>query len=90
MRLVHGTAQADTAAQPTKPQKKAAVPTRTKRLYTVHEAAAYLAFNSQWPVRTLIWNGKLPYVQLSPRRIAVDVEDLDRFIENEKIKEHVH
>ncbi len=90
MRLVHGNAQADTAAQPTKPQKKATVPTRAKRLYTVEEAAAYLAFNSQWPVRTLIWNGKLPYVQLSPRRIAVDIEDMDRFIENEKIKEHVH
>ena len=89
MRLVRSNVQPD-PAQPTKPQKKATVPTRAKRLYTVEEAAAYLAFNSQWPVRTLIWNGKLPYVQLSPRRIAVDIEDMDRFIENEKIKEHVH
>ena len=86
----HGNAQADTATQQNKPQKKAAVSTRTKRLFTVHEAAVYLAFDSHWPVRTLAWRGELPYVQLSPRRIAFDVDDLDRFIEARKIREHVH
>ena len=88
MRL-HGNAQADTAQQ-NKPQKKAAAPTRTKRLYTVHEAAAYLGYESEWPIRDLMWKGELPFVQLSPRRIAFDVEDLDRFIEARKIREYIH
>ncbi len=86
----HGNAQADTARPQDRPQKRATVPTRTKRLYTVHEAAVYLAFDSHWPVRTLAWKGELPYVQLSPRRIAFDVEDLDRFIEARKVSEYVH
>ncbi len=86
----HGNAQADTATQQDRPQKKATVPTRTKRLFTVEEAAVYLAFDSPWPVRTLMWKGELPYVQLSPRRIAFDVEDLDQFIEARKIREYDH
>ena len=88
MRLVHGNAQADTAQQ-NKPQKKATVPTRSKRLFTIHEAAVYLAFDSPWPVRTLKDKGELPYVQLSPRRFAFDIDDLDQFIEARKTREYL-
>ncbi len=83
-------AHADTAMQQNSPQKKATVSTRTKRLFTAEEAAVYLGYGTAWPVLTLKWNGELPFVQLSPRRIAFDVEDLDQFIAARKIREYIH
>jgi excisionase family DNA binding protein len=58
-----------------------------KRLFTAKEAAEYLGFSSPWPVRQLQWNGKLPVVQLSKRRIAFDLKDLDAYIEAAKVTE---
>ena len=63
---------------------------RSKRLLPAREAAAYLGYESPWPIRSLMWKGELPYVRLSQRRIAFDLEDLDRFIEARKIRECVH
>ncbi len=63
---------------------KPAVP---KRLFTPTEAGVYLGFRSAWPVRTLAWNGELPFVRTGKKRIAFDVEDLDRFIESRKTVE---
>ena len=70
--------------------QRSSLPTRTKRLFTVKEAGTYLGFHSGWPVRELAWKGELPYVRLSLRRIAFDIEDLNRFIEARKIRECVH
>jgi len=65
------------------------MPPLVKRLYTAKEAGVYLGYKSAWPVRELAWNGVLPYVQLGERRIAFDVQDLDRYIEVQKIREPV-
>jgi excisionase family DNA binding protein len=54
-----------------------------KRLYSLAEAAEYLG-RSEWSVRRLIWAGKLPQVK-SGKRVHLDIQDVDRFIENNKI-----
>jgi excisionase family DNA binding protein len=54
-----------------------------KRLYTIAEAAEYLG-RSAWAVRSLIWCGKLPAVR-DGKRILVDVNDMDRWIEANKV-----
>ena len=54
-----------------------------KRLYSLAEAAEYLG-RSEWSVRRLIWVGKLPQVR-SGKRVHLDIEDMDKFIESNKI-----
>lgn len=54
-----------------------------KRLYSIKEAAHYLG-RTVWAVRHLIWNGSLPSVRIG-RRVQVDVGDMDRLIEVNKI-----
>ncbi len=54
-----------------------------KRLYTIKEAAEYLG-RSPWAVRSMIWSGKLPAVRDS-KWILLDVFDLDRWIEANKV-----
>ncbi len=61
-----------------------------KRLFTATEAAHYLGFKTAWGIRGLAWQGALPIVRLGKRRIAFDIEDLDRFIEARKILECIH
>lgn len=56
-----------------------------KRLYSIQEAADYLAL-STWTVRELIWKGELPHVRLG-RRILLDLQDLDALIAHNKIRE---
>ena len=56
-----------------------------KRLYTLHEAAIYLG-RSTWSVRRLIWEGELPSVR-ARGRVHVDVNDLDAFVEKNKVVE---
>ena len=53
-----------------------------KRLYSVPEAAIYLG-RSVWSIRELIYDGKLPCVRAG-RRIHLDIEDLDQWIERNK------
>lgn len=55
-----------------------------KRLYTLKEAAAYLG-RSEWGMRELIWAGMIPVVkQRAARKIFLDINDLDRFVETNK------
>ena len=58
-----------------------------KRLYSIPEAATYLG-RSVWSVRELIWDGKLPCVKVG-RRIHLDIIDLDRWIEGNKVKHYL-
>jgi len=53
-----------------------------KRLLTVKEAAIYIG-RSVPAVRELIWAGKLPIIR-PDRRISLDINDLDRWIEQHK------
>ena len=53
-----------------------------KRLYSIDEAAIYLG-RSSWGVRRLIWKGMLPQVR-GDKRVHVDVQDMDAFIEKYK------
>jgi excisionase family DNA binding protein len=54
-----------------------------KRLYSIEEAAIYLG-RSPWGVRELIWGGKIPSVKVG-RRVHLDINDLDFFIEKNKV-----
>ena len=56
-----------------------------KRPYSIDEAAQYLG-RSEWAVRRLIWAGKLPQVRCG-KRIHLDIQDLERFIDVNKILE---
>ena len=56
-----------------------------KRLYSVKEAAIYLGL-SAWSIRGLIWNGQLSTVRMG-RRVLLDIQDLDRWIEVNKVRE---
>ena len=60
-------------------------PRPLKRLFSLPEAATYLG-RSTWSVRRLIWNGELPSVRAGGR-VHVDVQDMDAFIEKNKIQE---
>jgi excisionase family DNA binding protein len=57
-----------------------------KRLYTLQEAVEYLAV-SLWSVRCLRWSGRLPSVRVQGRRVLIDVADMDKLIEEEKVFE---
>ena len=55
-----------------------------KRLYTLKEGAAYLG-RSEWGMRELIWAGTIPVVKpQTARKIFLDINDLDRFVETNK------
>jgi excisionase family DNA binding protein len=54
-----------------------------KRLYSLGEAAAYLG-RTVGAVREVIWAGKIPIVRFD-RRIYLDIRDLERFIEQNKV-----
>ena len=55
-----------------------------KRLYTLKEGAAYLG-RSEWGMRELIWAGTIPVVKpQATRKIFLDINDLDRFVEANK------
>ncbi|MBU2054461.1 MAG: helix-turn-helix domain-containing protein [Proteobacteria bacterium] len=68
------------------PSKKALGPGNPlrKRLYTLKEGAEYLG-RSEWGMRELIWAGVIPVVKpRTARKIFLDVQDLDRFVEANK------
>jgi excisionase family DNA binding protein len=54
-----------------------------KRLYSISESAEYLG-RSVWSVRELIYGGRLPCVKVG-RRIHLDIVDLDKWIEMNKV-----
>ena len=51
-------------------------------MYSITEAGEYLG-RTPWAIREMIWSGKLSAVR-GDRRIFLDVEDLDRWIEMNK------
>jgi excisionase family DNA binding protein len=68
---------------PSKKVQGTAIPVR-KRLYTLKEGAEYLG-RSAWGMRELIWAGTIPVVKpRTGRKIFLDVQDLDRFVEANK------
>jgi len=55
-----------------------------KRLFTINEAATYLA-RSPWSVRELLWAGKIAYIQDGPGgKIYIDIKDIDNYIDRLK------
>jgi excisionase family DNA binding protein len=55
------------------------------RLLPLKKAAECLGV-SDWTLRTFIWNGVIPYVRYpGGRKMFIDVADLDRFVERNKI-----
>ena len=66
------------------------MPPLVKRLYSAREAGIYLGGKSAWTVRELMWRGELPYVMIGKRRIAFDVQVLDRLVEERKTRERTH
>jgi excisionase family DNA binding protein len=66
---------------------KHAVPTQVvsipePRLLNVRQAAAYLGA-TVWFVRSLVWASAVPHVVFG-KRILIDKQDLDKFVENSK------
>ncbi len=53
-----------------------------KRLYSLKEAALYLG-RTVWAVREMLWAGKIPFVR-DGRRILLDINDMDSWIEKSK------
>lgn len=67
----------------------------TKRLYSIAQGAEYLGL-SVWSVRERVWSGELPCIRPDPikpntvgRRVLLDIEDLDRWIESHKTVERL-
>jgi excisionase family DNA binding protein len=58
---------------------------RLHRLLSLDDAAFYVGL-SYWGLRGMLHNGDLPYVRAG-RRLLVDRQDLDRWIEAHKTKE---
>lgn len=56
-----------------------------KRLLTIKESAEYLG-RSEWGMRDLIWKHTIPVVkQQGCRKMYLDINDLDTFIEKNKL-----
>lgn len=59
-----------------------------KRLYTLKEAAEYLG-RSEYSMRELIWSGQIRVVMNNGgRKIFVDIEDLEAYVEENKVTYH--
>ena len=54
-----------------------------KRLYSIEEAAIYLG-RTVWAVREMIWAKKIRCVK-DGRRILLDINDMDKWIEDNKM-----
>jgi len=54
-----------------------------QRLYDLKSAATYLG-RSVWGVRELVWAGKLPVIK-DGRKQYLDLYDLDRYVEQNKV-----
>jgi len=55
------------------------------RLLSLQQAACYISI-SYWTLRDLVWRGELPAVRVG-RRILIDRQDLESFIERNKARE---
>ena len=59
-----------------------AVPVSEPLLLDIHGAARALSA-TPWAVRSLLWDGKIPYIKIG-RRFLVDPADLRAYIAREK------
>lgn len=57
-----------------------------KRVLSLEEAADYLAVSS-WTIRKLIWDGRLPRLDIGVRKVLIDRQDLDFLIDRNKVRE---
>lgn len=64
------------------PTQVVSIPNPEPRLLNVRQAAAYLGA-TVWFVRSLVWASAIPHVVFG-KRILIDRQDLDKFIENSK------
>jgi excisionase family DNA binding protein len=55
-----------------------------KQLFSIKEAAVYLG-RTVWAVREMLWQGKIRFVK-DGKRILLDIQDMDAWIENNKIQ----
>ena len=55
-----------------------------KRLYSLKESAVYLG-RTVGAVREMLWAGKIPYVK-DGKRILIDIQDMNEWIDRNKIK----
>ena len=53
------------------------------RLLGVNQAAAYLGTTS-WMIRKLVWAKEISHIRLG-QRLLFDVQDLNKFIESQKV-----
>jgi len=53
------------------------------RCVNVNQAAAYLG-TTTWMVRKLVWAKEIAYIRLG-QRLLFDIQDLNRFIESQKV-----
>jgi excisionase family DNA binding protein len=53
------------------------------RLLTIRAASIYMGC-TVWAVRSLIWSGEIRFLRLGKKRIYIDRQDLDRWIEKQK------
>jgi len=65
--------------------KPVAVSSIQPRLLNIKQAAEYLGC-PVWTLRSLEWAGKLPSVRRLGRRILFDRADLDRLVEEKKVR----
>jgi excisionase family DNA binding protein len=54
-----------------------------RRLLTLSEAALYLTIGER-TLKALIAAGRIPVVRPSPRRVAIDVRDLETYIDSRR------
>ncbi len=55
-----------------------------QRLFSVCEAAEYIG-RTETAVREMVWNGKLPHIR-TDRRVMLDIRDLDRWIDQNRVE----
>ncbi len=58
----------------------------TRRLYPFADAHAYLSISGR-TLRALMAAGAIPFIRVSPRRIAFDLADLDGYIERQRTQQ---
>jgi len=66
------------------PEKAQGIDSPMPRLLTIPQASKFLGL-TVWALRERLWNGALPYLQFpGGRKIYLDREDLEKFIQGNK------
>ena len=59
-----------------------------RRLIDIKKAATYLG-RTEIAVREMVWAGKIPHIR-ADRRVMLDIGDLDRWIESNRVLKEEH